>query len=434
MPVLNRVRVSYLSLAALICVLAGCGSTTRVAGSTLAGDQSADENTNALHSATSDGRSGFRVEPGKNAAVRIRLPAEASSLPILATQRGSAGVWVYDTWFDASSNSPTASILHYDPATGATRTWPIGQSGDALGGVALPALAACANATYLGSNRSLLQLDPSNGMVTTFTIPASGSLSPAHQVPPEVKPSSGINSLSCGPDGAVLVATNADASVYIFHAKTKKFTPIALPPNSSVTQVAANEKGQAAVGLYRYAAASPGGRQVGHPTEVAFVDVNNGRLGQVRIVASSSLIASVPGGFRASSNAGSTFLSPDGTIAKQAAYPTGVGVDRTGGDASFLPDGRLVFAGGKGLVVTDPNHADHPTTVGIATVPCGGHFKNASGGLASAGQSSAPPETIPPGTACPVGADAIAVDDRGNVYVVPTAGSPTTIMQVNIAS
>lgn len=429
-----RLGVAYFGLAALMCVLAGCGSTTRVAGSTRAGGQSANRNANARHTASSVDRSGSRIEPEKNAAVRINLPADASSSPILATQRGSAGVWVYDTWRDTSNNSPTASIWHYDPATGATRTWPIGHSGDALGGVTLPALAACANATYFGSNRSLFQLDPSNGVVTTFSIPAPGALSPAQQVPPGVKPSSGINSLSCGPDGAVVIATNADASVYVFHPSTMKFTSIALPPNSSVTQVAADEKGQAVVGLYRYAATSPGGRQVGHPTEVAFVDVNNGKLGQVRTVASSRLIARVPGGFRASSITGSTFLSPDGTIAKHAAYPTSGGAGRSGGDASFLPDGRFVFAGGKGLVVIDPSQTDHQATVGIATVPCGGHFKNASGGLASAGQSSTPPETIPPGTACPVGADAIAVDDKANVYVVPTAGSPTTIMQVNIAS
>jgi len=146
------------------------------------------------------------------------------------------------------------------------------------------------------------------------------------------------------------------------------------------------------------------------------------------------LIAGVPGGFRASSKAGSTFFSSDGTIVKQASYPTGSSVDRPGGDASFLPDGKFVFAGGKGLVVDDPNQADHQATFEIGTVPCGGHFQNASGGLASAGQSNKAPETIPPGTVCPVGADAIAVDGMGNVYVVPTAGSPTTILQVDIAN
>lgn len=76
-----------------------------------------------------------------------------------------------------------------------------------------------------------------------------------------------------------------------------------------------------------------------------------------------------------------------------------------------------------GLVIVDPSDGDKAVDVSLGTTRC----------VVGTSPSGLPMSTTTiPGRRCPIGARSVAVDDFGDVYFVPSAGSPTPVDQVGI--
>jgi hypothetical protein len=282
-------------------------------------------------------------------------------------------------------------------------------------------LAACSSATWFGSNHSLIELDPATGKVTNYSVP---SVNPVPEVdatvPQGAKIRSGVQSIACSDKTSEIVLSLSNSeSIVVFSTDSHQFRKISIPDHTSTTQVAADESAHAAVGLQVF-----GQDGVGRPTELELVDLTKDETKTVK-VADSSHVAEGTDAFVAGDATDANQVEPaSGTVAKRGAAVT-VDADPSIGAAQALPDGRYVVASKSGLRLVDPTGKQPEVNISLGQVEC------FNGGAAPDGS---PLPTSPPGASCPVQARAVAVDDLGNVFFVPSAGTPTPVEQIVLPS
>lgn len=384
-------------------------------------------------------KSGNSTDPGKSpagSAANVRIGAKqpreiisritpqrhSSTITTLATQRGRGGVWAWDVGSDSEApGTPHSRIWHYDAATGKTRSWSIGTSGAALGGIATPALAACGKSTWFGSKHSLIELDPSTGSAKRYTVPPVTTVPEVDAtLPKAAEVRTGVQSIACSDEtsGIVIALSNANAVLY-FDTIGHNFRSIPLPSHTSSTEIATDGKGHAAVGLQVF-----GSDGVGHPTELELLDLKTNATKTVHVADAAHVVAR-HGSFIAGDVTDANRVQPmSGTVAKVAATPS-VDADPSIGAAQTLPDGRYVVASKAGLRIIDPTGKTREVEMSLGKVAC------FNGGEAPDGS---PLPTSPPGKSCPVEARVLVVDDLGNVFFVPSAGTPAPVEQIVVTS
>ena len=397
-----------MSLALVALVLAsGCGSTKSATSS-------------GLRRANAGSAPNVRIGAGQSGEVITRITPQrySSTLTTLATQRGTGGVWAWDVGSDTDvPGKPDSRIWHYDAATGKTSSWSIGTSGDVLGGIVDPALAACAKTTWFGSNHSLIELDPTTGSIKSYTVPSVAAVPEVDAtVPPGAKVRSGVQSIACSDEtSSIVVGMSNASSIFVFDTSSHDFREVPLPDHTSVTEIATDGNSHAAVGLQVY-----GQDGVGHPTELVLVELKTNATKAVSVTDAIRVVER-NGTFMAGDVTDANRVQPVTGSVSKVAGTSSVDADPSIGAAQTLPDGRYVVASKSGLRLIDRTGNVPEVRLSLGQVDC------FNGGAAPDGS---PLPTSPPGESCPVLARVLVVDDLGNVFFVPSAGTPTPVDQI----
>jgi hypothetical protein len=343
-----------------------------------------------------------------------------TNVNVLAVDARAPGVWAWGAGgkpTKAGTFAADSRIWHYDPTTGTTKSWSIGTSGDVLGGVAYPALAACASGVWFGSNHLLLRLDPSTGAQRRYTV-SSGAASAATDADRPDNGMSGVTALACDAhDGTVLVGLSDSTTAFRFHPSDGTFDPIALPADGVVTMMATATDGDVAIGLQSTRGAGP---------NRVMVVPHDGKPSRIVAVQNSLTVTAV--GDRILVGVGAQVIEPGATNASDPLIPDSVAgkLDPTTTAPWPLPDGRLVLRGndpGPALIVLDPSTRGGTVStlpVALGTQRCGraniiDHF----GPSEELGGPNVTTTTIDPDAPCPI---TLNGGPWMNTYVVDRSG------------
>lgn len=389
------------------------------------------------------------VQLDNGASVVVNFP-DNTGTPTLAVDPSTPGVWAWGVTGGptrAGAIAGDSRIWHFDPTIGATKSWSIGASGDVMGGVSFPALAACPSGVWFGSNHLLLHLDPRTGAQQRSNVPSVSSAATDAGRPDYLRGLSGVSALACDrSDGTLLIGLSDSTTAFRFHPSTGTFDPIELPADGEVTMLAASADGDVAIGLQSVTGAGP---------KRVLVVPHDGSPSRIVPVEDSAIVVADGNRFVVGSSA--QIIEPGATTASGPLIPDSV-VGRLDPLTTVpwpLTGGRFMIAGynpGPGVVVVDPSGGAGKVstiTVTIGKEPCGrapvidhfGPYDPADGGL----DPNITTTTLASDARCPIELDlsvgstpgGVMVDRSGDLYgIVNLTGSDqsrqTSLVRVHL--
>jgi hypothetical protein len=323
----------------------------------------------------------------------VTLPTGQSPLGPLAPDPTREGVWF------TSYSSSEAYAYFYSPATKQLTTFPVGSTNQAVNltyfsqeGLAVDS----AGNVWIGANNQLVELAPSSGDVTHWTIPTPA----ASAVADEFAKSHIVTSLVIGPNGEVVIAETGAATLTTFNASTDTFGVLAIPQAGEVQALAASSDGTIAVAMSdRQSDGSfvnnlvvlvhPDGTQ----TDVAAPSSWIGSAGSEFVMGDRGQVSAVA----SSSKVGTAMVAADLVNGRNSNFDLNV--------AAVLPDGSVAIATTTAIDIVANGAVQQ--TIPLPRWACAGTW------------NPPPGDTQTPPATCQETPTHIVVDRSGNIWVSP---------------
>jgi sugar lactone lactonase YvrE len=329
------------------------------------------------------------------------LPGGYGPITILAGDPSGRGVWFWD------STKTDLSVFRVD-SHGSVTSWPVLSGAEnnfqAISGFTVTA----AGIAWLGINSTLTRVDSASGTARTWQIPAPADNPAAESyLPADLKNQHLVQGIAVAPDGEhVAIAMNHASSVGLFDMSSGTFSQIAMPATSDdPVAVAYSPDGTLGIALANYTT---------HREDSALIIKQGGSPTVVRVADSSSLISDGTNGFIFGSSRPS-LVTTVGKATPIVAPAVSLSSVQTGPAINVMPNGELAAITSAGIVEFpgDASSVASATSASITLQLPGEQC-----------QPNAPSYVVRTTTTgqCHPGANAMAVDGEGDVWVVPGTG------------
>lgn len=165
----------------------------------------------------------------------ISLPSGYETIAGLYAAPSRSGVWV------VASASQSQALFFWSTSTGRLTTYPIDTSNSNLGvGAFAPIVQDASGIVYVGLNRTILRLDPSTGVQSTFTLPPISVGKVGSGLPQYPGPSGEFNpidSLVIDTEGNLVVGRMFATALQVVDPSLSQLTSIALPTGTSLAGI-----------------------------------------------------------------------------------------------------------------------------------------------------------------------------------------------------
>lgn len=334
-------------------------------------------------------------------------PGYVASDQIAPAQNG--GVWV---WGEDSKNATAFLVQSGRPV----QSWTVGSPAEGIRLGALSGLTTTPDGdVWLGSEQTLIKLDPATGAVRSWPIPAlpvDPRASAAQPAPLEKVEE--VEQLATMPSGNVVIALTRATELAVFNPSTTVFSNIPIGTTGDVAGVAVSANGTIAVAVNTYTSSG------------ALVLVQPGVSSTVQSLSTPALSVSAdPTQFLLGTAGHISLRTASVTSTTISVVPQSSGIVFNPKVAvESLPGGRLVGLTGDSVAVITPSSGtgkkfDFPK---VLCNPPGGAVPPAPPGIPS-----------PSPQFCAVGGVALKVSGTGSVYFL-TADQPATVAYIPAGS
>jgi hypothetical protein len=174
------------------------------------------------------------------------LPAGYSAPWGLATDNEAAGVWGF-----ATSLADTR-LFHWAPE--GTKSWLLAEGAESKAPSGRAGLAVDADGrVVVGIDMSLFVFDPSSETVDRVAVPLvePNEAEQAYR-PPALQSGQWIQDVAAGPNGEIALALSGGSAVLLYELRTREFTVLRLPADSTAAAVEFTDSGELGIGLVNF--------------------------------------------------------------------------------------------------------------------------------------------------------------------------------------